>query len=78
MTNQMALPSAADFMTRRAAAAAIGVSVRTVERMVESGVLTPCHPAGIDGEELPLLLMVTEVTEVSRARRRLELGASRA
>jgi len=76
-TTQMVLhvPNPTDWLTRRAAARRIGVSPRTVERLVEARVLTDYRPDADNGESAPMLLWRAEVDEVRDARRRLELGS---
>jgi hypothetical protein len=54
-------PSLRDWMTRSAAARDLGVSTRTIDRMVARGVLVPGRPTGVPGEVLPVLLWAPDV-----------------
>jgi len=68
MNQQLPLAVAAEWMTRGAAAALLGVHVRTVARMVEDGRLPGYWPEAAEGEESPLLLYKPEVQEFKHAR----------
>lgn len=74
---RLPIPNPREWMTRRLAAAKLGVSVRTVERMVENGVLTEYRPSSDGSEEAPLILWVAEVERVALARQVAGIGAAR-
>lgn len=60
------------YVTRRLAAETIGCSVRTVERLVERQVLTSYAPRGAQDEQVPLLLLGSEVLDVAAVALRLD------
>lgn len=68
MTAQTALAAASDFYTVEGAAHRIGVTPRTVRRMIEAGTLTAQYPIGGPGERRPVLLLAQQVAEVATAR----------
>jgi hypothetical protein len=65
------IPDVTAWMTRAAAALLIGVSVRTVERMIEQAVLRAYVPHGAPDERVPILLHTAEVKDVADARKKL-------
>jgi hypothetical protein len=67
---QLPIPNPADWMTRAAAAFALGVDPATVSRMVADGILTARRPVGGPAENPPLILWRAEVEELSAARAR--------
>lgn len=68
---QLPIPDVTAWTTRQWAAKEIGVSVRSVDRMVKSGTLRAYTPHVVDGEQAPVLLFKPEVEDVAEARRRL-------
>jgi hypothetical protein len=74
MKTQLAMPNAADFCTLSWAANTIGVSRKTIERMIEADILHVQKPRSMNFERDPQLLLVIEVEEVAEARRRLARG----
>lgn len=74
MTKQDALPlpNPGDWMTRQAAANALGCSTRSVERMVADGVLHGYQPiAGKREKRVTMILWAPEVDDLAKARRRV-------
>lgn len=69
MMNQMtlAIPNPGDWLTRRGAAQVLGVSERTVERMVKRRTLTEHRPNGADGERVPGMFWAAEVLRAKAA-----------
>lgn len=73
MRGQLELPDLRQFMTRLAAAQALGCSERTVTRMVGEGKLHPQYPRRgrtPDGrsERGPLLFAASEIDQMAQAR----------
>lgn len=68
MKGQLVITDVSDFATPAGAAARIGVSVRTVNRMVREGILDRHYPRHDDTEKPPLLLSWAQVEQVRAAR----------
>lgn len=66
------LPNPGDWATKAGAAALLDVNLRTIDRMIEDGRLTPHAPLGARNAEH--LLWVPEVLELVKARKRAAPG----
>lgn len=64
------LPEATLWYTRKAAGIALGVHWRTVDRMINDGLLHAYAPQAAPGEKPPILLFVPEVKDLAHARAR--------
>jgi excisionase family DNA binding protein len=62
------LPNPTDWLTTKAAAWLLGMSTRSVERMVERGVLRAYRPYGAQKEKVPAMFWRPEVNAVVDAR----------
>lgn len=74
---KLPMPNPADWMTQRAAAELLGVSTRTVTRMVVDGKLSLYWPKGGQGEKRPALFWWPEVQAYATARRITKEGVDR-
>lgn len=68
MNGQMTITDVRDFATVAAAAQVLGVSQRTVMRMVADGVLDKHVPRHAPNERVTWILSVAQIAEVKKAR----------
>jgi excisionase family DNA binding protein len=71
MNNPLPLPNPYDWTTVPGAAELLGVDRRTVDRLIDKGVLTGCTPYQGKREKRVVILWRAEVIEVRDARRKL-------
>ncbi len=69
ITDQMVhpVPNPTDWMTRKGAAQVLGVSERTIDRMVSRGTLAEHRPYGGDGERVPAMFWAADVLRAKAA-----------
>lgn len=72
MTSPMLpLPNSGDWMTIGAAAHLMKVHTRTIDRLIDKGVLTTYSPWAAPGERKPIMLWRDQVFQVHAARQKL-------